>query len=299
MRKVRMTFIDAYHHIMNRGIDDTPILSDDRLKKFFLELIREKSRKLKIRLFAYCLMDTHYHLILQNSSGKLIDFMRQVNGQFGIRYRKIKGGKGYVFQGRYKSTLIQATPYLVMSVIYVLLNPVRAGLIENPYDYQWSSIQEYYTPSKDCTLDHSLIENVFENYDMMKRMLEEWCGKRLPIKKTRCGTVLGDIGFEKEAMTQFNRRVVNHKSIRMRTDDCHFETADKVIRTFERTKGITLEGIRLNTLQGKKLRSELLLQLRDKAGLSFKIIGGHPFFQSVKYSSLAKIYQRARGQVFD
>ena len=62
--------------------------------------------------------------------------MRQLNGQYGINYRKKKGGRGYVFQDRYKSALIQDDPYLPMSIVYVILNPLRAGLVDNPYDYK-------------------------------------------------------------------------------------------------------------------------------------------------------------------
>ncbi|HUT65127.1 MAG TPA: transposase [Spirochaetota bacterium] len=112
MRAARVTYSGAYHHIMGRGVDGKNIFPNDELKRYFLEIIREKSMQLKIRIFAYCLMDNHYHLILQNSSGMLAGFIGQLNGQYGKR-----GGMGYVFQGRYKSTLIQEYPYLSVSIL--------------------------------------------------------------------------------------------------------------------------------------------------------------------------------------
>jgi REP element-mobilizing transposase RayT len=144
MRRARITYPGAFHHVMNRGIEGKDIFSDDTDKDIFLRILKEKSKKLRIRLLVYCIMNNHYHLVLQNSSGMLSDFMRELNGEYGMVYRKRKGGRGYVFQSRYKSTIIQEGAYLKMVIIYVSLNPVRAGKVLNPYEYEWSSIREYF-----------------------------------------------------------------------------------------------------------------------------------------------------------
>ncbi len=80
---------------------------------------------MKIRLFAYCIMDNHYHLVLENASDRLSDFQMLLNVQYGMYYRKMEGGKGYVFQSRFKSTLIENDSYLIQSIRYLLRNPVR------------------------------------------------------------------------------------------------------------------------------------------------------------------------------
>jgi len=97
MRRARVTYLGAYHHIMNRGIRGIDIFSDMKLRDDFIKLL---GGKLKIKLLAYCLMNNHYHLILQNSSDKLSEFMKELNGHYGIIYSKKVGNKGYVFQGR-------------------------------------------------------------------------------------------------------------------------------------------------------------------------------------------------------
>jgi len=71
-------------------------------------------------------MDNHYHLVLDNSSGKMSEYFKRLNGQYGMYYRKITGGKGYVFQGRFNSTLIEKDAYLLHSIAYLLRNPVRS-----------------------------------------------------------------------------------------------------------------------------------------------------------------------------
>jgi len=83
---------------MNRGHDGNNIFAGDENKNHFLDYLEDYSKKMHIRLFAYCIMDNHYHLILENSSGRMSDFLKQLNGQYGQYYRKREGGKGYVFQ---------------------------------------------------------------------------------------------------------------------------------------------------------------------------------------------------------
>jgi len=280
---------------MSRGVDDKDIFQTDELKRYFLGVMREKSMKLKIRILAYCLMDNHYHLILQNSSGMLARFMRQLNGQYGIHYRQKEGGMGYVFQGRYKSTLIQEYPYLSVSILYVLLNPERARLVKNPHDYKWSSIDEYFTTKKYCFTDRYFVEDIMDSEETMTQLLEEWSRKKLPSKKTRCGNVLGNDTFEVSALKRYDRRKKEGESLRMRKDDYNFISPKKVIGSFERNKGIKLDGIKLNTLQGKKLRSELLLLLKDRSGLTYREIAKYQIFKSMKYFSLGKAYQRSKG----
>ncbi|MEN8223676.1 MAG: transposase, partial [Acidobacteriota bacterium] len=140
MRKARLTWQGALHHVMNRGINKQKIFFSVELKKKYIELMAEKSEKYKIRIFAYCVMDNHFHIVLENSSGKLSDFMKSLNGQYGQYYRKTTNSKGYVFEDRFKSTLVQDNKYLITLIMYVLLNPIRSGYVKNPFDYKWSSI---------------------------------------------------------------------------------------------------------------------------------------------------------------
>ncbi len=129
---------------MNRGANDEPIFQTDADKECFLELLERFSKLLKIRILAYCMMDTHYHLLLQNTSGKMSEFAKRLNGNYGNAYRKRWGGKGYVFQSRYKSTAVQEDSYLITSLLYLFRNPVRAMITDNPFNYHWSSINELF-----------------------------------------------------------------------------------------------------------------------------------------------------------
>ncbi len=294
MRRARITYPGAFHHIMSRGFEGRDIYSGSKRKDTFLENLQAKSQKYRIRLLVYCVLDNHHHLILQNSSGKLSDFMKQLNGEHGRLYRIEEGGKGYVFQGRYKSILIQEGTYLRMSTIYVLLNSVRAGLVKDPYRYQWSSIGEYFTGEDSNIVDNKFVEEILQSQEEMERLLREWSIGELPIKRTRYGDILGSEEFLDYAVKRFDRRKKGEETRRMRKKDYIFKPADEVIKKFEKEKGVTLEGINTSILEGKKLRSELLVLLKDKAGLRYNEIIGYPLFRSLKYSSLGWLYKKAR-----
>jgi REP element-mobilizing transposase RayT len=282
---------------MSRSIKAEPIFGHNKLKRNFLNLIKKTSQNMKIKVLAYCILGNHYHLILQNSSGKLSDFMRQLNGQYALYYRMKHGGKGYLFQDRYKSTLIQEDNYLKVAIIYVLLNPVRAGLVKDPYEYKWSSIAEYFMDASSWIVDSNFVEEVLEDEKNMRMLLSQWLGKDIPIKSTRFGNILGDQWFIDQAVKRFNRRKKSSESRRMRKVDYIFEPAEEVIKRFEKVNSVRIDDIDVNRIIGKKLRTELLIMLKDRAGLRYREIIRYSPFQTLKYSSLGQLYKRAKKEI--
>ena len=287
---------------MNRGVRGEKIFFDDRSRAYFVTILEEKIFQFKQKLLAFCIMDNHYHLVMQNTSGKFSDLLKQLNGQYGMYYRKRRGGIGYVFQSRFKSTLIQEDKYLRMAIIYVLLNPVRKGLVENPWEYSWSSINEYFSGGVSAIVDNRFVEELFESERIMNGLLKEWLRVELPVRHTRMGEILGDEAFQKGSSRKYDRRKENgervvDKSHRMRRSDGLFERADDVIASFENAKGIKIEELDLSSHRGKVLRAELLVLLKDEAGLPYSKIIEYPLFQSLKYSSLGQLYRRAKGKL--
>jgi len=299
MRRARITYKGAYHHVINRGHESKKIFFDDSSKNYFLESIKNKSKKLKIEIYCYCIMPTHYHLILQNSSGKLSEFMKQLNGQYGMYYRKRMGGVGHVFQGRFKSTLIDGDTYMRMATVYVLLNPVRAGMVKEPWEYEWSSIDEYYTKNESELVNNQFIEYLFQSKGNLGIVLRDWIEKDLPLKKTRMGYILGDDGFLKEAKKKFNRRKSLKESHNRRIKDYSFKKCEEVIRDFKKINNINLDEVNVSTHVGKRLRGRLLVELKDKAGLTYKEITELPLFKNIKYSSLGQLYKRAQKRIIE
>lgn len=297
MRRVRITFEGAYHHVMNRGYNGNPIFKERNNKYDFLDFLKLYSEKLEIKLFAYCLMDNHYHLILENCSGRMSDFIKQLNGNFGRLYRRRHGGKGYVFQGRYKSILIQDDSHLFLAIAYLLNNPVRAGMVKKFFQYEWSSASAYYNKrSSNDIVDRIFVENLFGDRNSLIRLVNHSGKESLPVIGTRLGKILGEKSFVEAAIKKFDRRINTESLERKRTNDVYFDPVDKIIMEIEKKYMIKLEQLDRTTYSGKKIRGELLMHLRDKGGLKYSEIIIMDLFSDLKLHSLGKLYKRARAK---
>jgi REP element-mobilizing transposase RayT len=191
---------------MNRGYDGKTIFAGNKYKNQFLEYLEDSSQKMKIRLLAYCVMDNHYHLVLENASGRMSDFLRLLNGQYGMHYRKMAGGKGYVFQSRFKSTLSENDSYLVQSILYLLRNPVRAGIVQLPEDYIWSSAKYYFSDKTVKFVDQAFVAGLFNSKEEFLSALNGPTEKELPVVITKYGELMGGDGFLESALKRFERR---------------------------------------------------------------------------------------------
>ena len=298
MRRARITYQGAFHHAMNRGINGEEIFAGSNRKNMFLDLMVESARKLKIRILAYCIMNNHYHLILENSSGRMSDFFLQLNGQYGMNYRKMTGEQGYVFQGRYKSTLIQADAYLLKAIRYVLLNPVRAGLVEKFDNYLWSSTNQYFSGKSSETVDNQFVEKLFTGKKNFLEFMALYPAEELMPRHTRYGEILGDKEFEESAFEKYDRRKVKPSIGWKRVDDQDpiFNPVEKVIWEFEQEIGRPIQEIDVSTYEGKRLRGELLIRLKDIAVLKYGEIIEIPPFDNLKLPSMGKLYRDAKAR---
>jgi REP element-mobilizing transposase RayT len=280
---------------MNRGINGERVFKSSENKKYFLDLVLDKSKILKIRILAYCVLDNHFHLIIQNCSGKMSEFLKRINSQYGYYYRQKVGGFGYVFQARYKSTLIQKGEYLRMSLLYLFLNPVRAGIESDPFKYDWSSLHELYSTKGTIELaDYEFVEELFGDRDNLVKGLNIWVNKELPLEKNRFGNFLGDNKFLPKSLNLYNRRKKKGINLRMRIFDQYFKGSTQIISEFEREKGMKLDKVDFVSREGKRMRGELLVKLKDEGGLKYTEIINYPWFESLKYNSLGQIYKRTK-----
>jgi len=143
-RLPRLTLPGYPHHIIQRGNNRQPIFVTSADYETLLHMLDEQARKWKVALHAYVLMSNHVHLLATPETADSIPFMMQALGRGYVRYFNQKQGRtGTLWEGRYKSTLIQAERYLLACMAYIDLNPVRAGLCGEAADYPWSSHRHY------------------------------------------------------------------------------------------------------------------------------------------------------------
>jgi REP element-mobilizing transposase RayT len=138
-RPLRIEFPGAIYHITSRGNARQPIFKDDKDREVFLEVLEGVVVRYKWLCHAYCLMDNHYHLLIETPEGNLSRGMRQLNGIYTQRFNRKHTMVGHVFQGRFKAILVDKENYLLELCRYVVLNPVRAGMVKTPGKYNWSS----------------------------------------------------------------------------------------------------------------------------------------------------------------
>lgn len=138
-RPLRLEFPGALYHITSRGNARQDIFLDDEDRILFLNLIAREAEQQKWSCYAYCLMSNHYHLMLETPESNLISGMRRLNGVYTQKFNRRHGRVGHLFQGRYKSIVVDRENYLLELCRYVVLNPVRAGVVNKPGDWRWSS----------------------------------------------------------------------------------------------------------------------------------------------------------------
>ncbi|MBI2089114.1 MAG: transposase [Deltaproteobacteria bacterium] len=142
-RPLRIEYPGAYYHIMNRGLSRRNIFLEDKGRGQFLDLLSDISRLWKIEIFAYCLMDNHYHLLLQTPKGGLARAMRHLDGIYTQRFNRAHHRDGPLFRGRYKAILIDAEEYFLSVVRYIHQNPLQARVVSDMDRYRWSSHRGY------------------------------------------------------------------------------------------------------------------------------------------------------------
>lgn len=138
-RPLRLEYPGALYHVTARGNAREPIFLDLQDTQEYLSVLALVVERFNWLCHAYCLMANHYHLMIETPDGNLSAGMRQLNGVYTQRFNRRHGRVGHILQGRFKAILVDRDSYLVELCRYVVLNPVRAGMVKEPSAYPLSS----------------------------------------------------------------------------------------------------------------------------------------------------------------
>lgn len=138
-RPLRLQYPGALYHVTSRGNRKAAIFLDDTDRAAWLQMLGEVCVRFRFWIHAFCQMGNHYHLLIETAEGRLAPGMRQLNGVYSQYFNRRHGLVGHVFQGRYKAILVDKESYLLEVARYIVLNPVRAGLVTHPEEWRWSS----------------------------------------------------------------------------------------------------------------------------------------------------------------
>jgi|PersoiStandDraft_1058852.scaffolds.fasta_scaffold07155_4 putative transposase len=203
-RALRLEYEGAVYHVTSRGNERAAIFRDDMDRARFLEIVGRVASHLGWIVHAYCLMGNHYHLLLETPRGNLSPGMQRINGRytqfFNRRHRRV----GHLLQGRYKAIHVEKEEHLLELCRYVVLNPVRARLVEQARDWRWSSYPATAgrtPPPKWLEVDWTLSQ-FGRRRKLARRIFERFVadGRRAqsPLKKVRHQIYLGGESFMME-----------------------------------------------------------------------------------------------------
>ena len=146
-RKMRIILPNCPHHIIQRGHNRQIIFAENSDYERYLNNVLELKAKFDIKVFAYCLMTNHVHLLLQpgDDAYKVPLFMKTLSARTTRYFNMLEGRTGTLWESRYKSSPVQKEYYLLNCCRYIELNPIRAGIVNHPIEYKWSSFSERMT----------------------------------------------------------------------------------------------------------------------------------------------------------
>jgi REP element-mobilizing transposase RayT len=142
-RPWRIEYEGALYHVLSRGNHQQNIFLQDEDRRSFLKAIGQMSERFDVDIFAYVLMDNHYHLLLRTNNANLSKSMQWLGTTYTTRFNLRHARNGHLFQGRYKSIIVENDSYLLQLSYYIHRNPLRAGCVKRLIDYRWSSYPAY------------------------------------------------------------------------------------------------------------------------------------------------------------
>jgi REP element-mobilizing transposase RayT len=165
---------------MNRGQSRRNIFIENKGRQSFLDLLADMARLWKVEIYAYCLMDNHYHLLLSTPTGVLSRPMRHLDGIYTQKFNRIHHRDGPLFRGRYKAILIDAEEYFLSVVRYIHKNPLGAGVVSDIDRYRWSSHWGYLN-KKQCPdwLERRSVMSRFGGLKEYRRFMDEEIEERI------------------------------------------------------------------------------------------------------------------------
>jgi len=283
VRPLRITYPGAIYHIINRGCRKDKIFRRIADREEFLARLTTASSKYGIIIHGYCLMDNHFHLLVETPNENLSSFMQLLQcgyaNWFKVRYKLV----GPLFQSRFKSVLVEDESYLVTLSAYIHLNPVRAKMINNPESYRWSSCGIYLRNEKTELVDPAVVLEYaggVENYKfILSEMIEDTPPPEAVYGKF---SILGTAAFKEKVARQIDDSEINIQNqpeirkIKSVSPEKIRETIIKTLKVSEesltaKTRGNTARKIYIYFL--KKLTTMKIVEIAKESGMKYHAAG--------------------------
>jgi putative transposase len=293
-RSLRIEYEGAFYHITARGNERKAIFFTPADYKKFKQYLKEAKQKYRYIIHSYVLMRNHYHLLMETPEANLGKIMHYINSSYTTYINIKRKRSGHLFQGRYKSIVIDKDNYLLELSRYIHLNPVRAGIVEKPEDYEQSSYRAYITKAEGDISNQELILSMIskdkgEARKEYKAFVDNATGKELknPLKEAYGGIILGGVQFIKETLKKVERGKLRDEEIANRRKIKAVMMQD-ILEVAKDYYGIS-EDMEISKDTGER-RKVLIYMIKKHTGATNREIG--EYFGGLSYSAVAKINDR-------
>ncbi len=228
-RKARIVLANRPHHIVQRGHNRAAVFAEDRDYGYYLDNLSEWKARLGCRIYSYCLMTNHVHLVVDPGEdiASLGLLMKRVSARQTRRVNQLERRTGSLWDGRYKSSPIETDRYLLACCRYVELNPVRAGMVDAPGNYKWSSYRARVGERSQGWLDHDpCYLGLGESATLRQRRYRAWVASGVSESEMKVirdavqrGQLTGSDRFVAEIEASIQRRIGCRGRGRPRNDE--------------------------------------------------------------------------------
>jgi len=293
-RPLRIEYPGAFYHVTARGNERKRIFSAKTDYKQFKRYLEKAGEKYGCRIHCYVLMQNHYHLLMETPGGNLSQVMHYLNGSYTAFFNHRTGRSGHLFQGRYKAILVEVDSYLLQLSRYIHLNPVRAGAVEKPQDYPYSSYQSFIADKGEEILTRDLIWGMISKDKRLgpsryRSFVERGLGRELenPLKEVYAGSVLGGNAFVREALDKLKEEVWSRVEVSHRKELQTPYEAEEIVHLVSEHFGMNFEELVRQKGDGRNLIIHLL---KNKTGMTNREIG--EMAGGLSYSGVSRVEER-------
>ena len=285
-RPYRLQGENYLYHIISRGDDRKKIYTISSDYDRFMDYVMKAKTRYQFSLYAYCLMANHFHLLLETMLPNISRIIHYIKGSYTTYYNIRHRRTGHLFQGRFKSIVVDKDTYFLELTRYIHLNPVYAGIVHDPVAYSRSSYRAY-MGKKDEYIDRDKVKK----YLGMTRaeyhgfVLDGMKKPKDPLKEVYAGFLLGSVGFIKDKLQDLEIQITSDDVAHKKALRNNAQIAEDIITVVKRYYGTTMKEIRRSTERPMRGKHVLAYLLRTYTGLSNREIGA---YVAMRHSAVSK-----------
>jgi putative transposase len=302
-RPLRVEYPGAFYHVINRGNHREKLFKGTRDYEKFIQYLEKAAERFALIVHTYCLMGNHYHLVVETPEPNLSTTMQWLNVSYATYFNRKQDRSGHLFQGRFKAILIEVDAYLNQVSRYIHLNPVRAGIVESPGKYRWSSYATFVgerIPQKFLKTDRLLCNFGKNNKEARKNYREFVEGIDIknvkdPSKKLAGGFILGDTDFVNWVKDTFLRKREDEKEIPQLKKLKPRVNPEIIVEHVSKAFNIEVTKIKKRGLKRNKAREVAIYLGRELSRLSCNELGD--FFGGVSGALITMMNRRITEEI--